>query len=80
VIADYCMQDLKRRDALVFEEGALPIAQAYQHWNLQPGGLLITFDEYQVAPYSAGPQRVLVPYSSLRDILDPAGPLAPFTR
>jgi hypothetical protein len=80
VIADYCVLDLKRRDALVFEEGALPTPQAYRNWNLQTGGLLITFDEYQVAPYAAGPQTVLIPYSVLRDILDPAGPLAPFIR
>jgi hypothetical protein len=37
--------------------------------------LLITFDEYQVAPYAAGPQKVAIPYSELRALINPQGPL-----
>lgn len=79
-ISEYCVAELKKRDVLVFEDGAEPKAENYLVWNLQQSGLLITFDEYQVAPYAAGPQTVLVPYTLLRDVLDPAGPLAPFAK
>jgi len=30
-------------------------------WNITPHGLLVTFDEYQVAAYAAGPQSVTIP-------------------
>jgi len=79
-LADYCLQDLKTRQVLDFEEGTQPKVENYQNWNLQIAGLLITFDEYQVAPYAAGAQTVLIPYSILHDILNPAGPLAPFAK
>jgi hypothetical protein len=38
--------------------------------------LWVTFDPYQVAPYAAGPQYVLVPYSALKDIIKADGPIA----
>ncbi len=79
-ISEYCVAELKQRDALLFEDGAEPKTENYAIWNLQQNGLLITFDEYQVAPYAAGPQTVLVPYALLRDVLDPGGPLAPFAK
>ena len=77
-IADYAVNDLKARDALFFEEGAAPTAENYQIWNLTPEGLLITFDPYQVAPYAAGTQEVLVPYLELLEIIDPQGPISVF--
>jgi hypothetical protein len=43
-------------------------------------GLWITFDPYQVAAYAAGPQTVLVPYSALKDIIKPDGPVATFAK
>lgn len=60
--------------------GAAPQAENYENWNLTPGGLLITFDPYQVASYAEGPQEVLIPYASLPQILIPDGPAARFTR
>ena len=79
-ISDYSVAELKKRGTLLFEDGAEPKAENYLVWNLRQNGLLITFDEYQVAPYAAGPQTVLVPYAVLRDVLDPEGPLAPFAK
>ena len=43
-------------------KGAAPRAANFRKWNLTPVGLLVTFDEYDVAPYGAGRQQVLVPY------------------
>src|SRR6185295_12979703 len=84
VIAAYCQKELKERarkpDAMVLEELIEPGAGArtdnYRAWNITKKGLWITFDPYQVAAYAAGPQYVLVPYSVLKDIIKPDGPIA----
>jgi hypothetical protein len=85
LISDYCLKDLRERakkdkDAMFDEEmmksGASPRADNYRAWAITKKGLWITFDPYAVAPYAAGPQHVLVPYSALNDILKPDGPVA----
>ncbi len=73
-----CIQDLKSRQVLDWEDGALPKAENFQVWNITPNGLLISFDEYQVSSYAAGPQSVLIPYEKLKDIARPDGPLKPY--
>ncbi len=78
-ISIYCMDALRERGVTLDEfwiGGAQPTPENYQNWNITAEGLLITFDEYQVAPYVAGPQEVVVPYAELASILDPNGPLA----
>jgi hypothetical protein len=77
IISDYCIQDLKKQDKLEFDSGALPKPENYGSWNITKEGLLISFDPYQVASYAMGPQSVTVPYSALKDILEPSGPLEP---
>ena len=77
-ISSYCMNELKAKDVLFWEEGALPRADNYQVWNISPEGLQITFDEYQVAPYAAGPQSVQIPYSDVKSLARPDGPLAAY--
>jgi hypothetical protein len=83
VIAGYSIQELKKNQEILFpnfEASALPTPENYAAWSITPKGLLVIFEEYQVAPYAAGPQYILVPYAALADILDPAGPLGQFTR
>jgi hypothetical protein len=78
VIADYSIQELKKNQEILFEDFeqyASPEPENYSVWSLTPQGLLIIFEEYQVAPYAAGPQSVLVPYSALEGVLDPDGPV-----
>ncbi|MBE0697121.1 MAG: DUF3298 domain-containing protein [Anaerolineaceae bacterium] len=77
-ISAACLEDLKARGVLSWEDGALPKADNYQVWNVTPAGLLITFDEYQVAPYAAGPQAVTVSYEKLKEIIRPESPLGVF--
>lgn len=89
-IATYSIQDLKKQsksqgaDAMLDDEwiqrGAAAEATNYENWTITKKGLNITFDPYQVAPYAAGPQHVLVPYSALKDIIKPDGPLAQFPK
>lgn len=87
-ISDYCIKDLKERskkeDSMIFadqlESGAGPHADNYRAWAITKRGLWITFDPYQVAAYAAGPQYVLVPYSVLKDIIKPDGPIGNFAK
>lgn len=74
-LSSACLEDLKSRNVLEWEDGALPKAENFQVWNITPQGLLITFDEYQVASYAAGPQAVMVPYETLKPLLRADGPL-----
>jgi hypothetical protein len=78
-IANYCKSELSKQPFFdgAFNEGADPTVENYRNWNITPTGLMITFDEYQVAPYAAGPQVVQIPVEELRPILDPNGPLRP---
>jgi len=85
-IADYSIADLKKQakdKGLIegeIENGASALAKNYQSWNITKTGLGITFDAYQVGPYAAGPQFVMVPYSALKDIINPEGPIAQFAK
>jgi hypothetical protein len=79
-LSEYSLDDLSRQGVLEWEDGALPATENYQRWNITPDGLLISFDEYSIAPYAAGPQAVLVPYPVLGELIDPEGPLAPFVQ
>ncbi len=77
-IAAYCTHELSKQPFFdgPFSEGANPKPENYRNWNIARDGLVITFDEYQVAPYAAGPQQVTVPYSALTGVINPQGPLA----
>jgi hypothetical protein len=80
VLADYCKAELQQRlgSDVFFVEGADPKPENYPNWNLSWEGVIITFDEYQVAPYAAGPQMIPIPYAVLKEIIDPQGPAAEF--
>jgi hypothetical protein len=81
-IATYCIADLKKQaeqNGLMPEEiekGAAAKSENYEAWTITKRGVGIEFDPYQVGPYAAGPQFVLVPYSTLKDLINPDGPLA----
>ncbi len=78
VISKYCSAELGKRDIGfdAFAQGAAPTPENYRNWNVTADGLMITFDEYQVAAYAAGPQTVVVPYGELLAGIDPQGLLA----
>ena len=85
-LSTLCVADLKKqwkeKNAEVIEDmlkdGSTPTAKNYESWTITKRGLGINFDPYQVAPYAAGPQSVVVPYSALKDLIKPDGPLAAF--
>jgi hypothetical protein len=88
MLANYCIADLKKQSKAKGEElpadmlqsGAAPTVKNYQSWKITRTGLGINFDSYQVGPYAAGPQYVLVPYASLKEFVNPAGPIAQFAK
>ena len=88
VISDFCVKDLqkqsKARDDLLDDEsiqsGAGANPKNYQSWTITKRGLGINFDSYQVGPYVAGPQFVLVPYAAIKDIIKPDGPIGMFVK
>jgi len=88
-ISSYCIKELKDRskkdkdsmlDDDMMKSGASARADNYKAWAITRKGLWITFDPYQVAAYAAGPQTVLVPYSALKDLIKPDGPVGSFAK
>jgi|GEM_PF-255577 len=88
-IASYCIADLKKQQATEqgkgltaseIDTGAAPVAKNYQSWTITKKGLGINFDAYQVGPYAAGPQFVMVPYTNLKELINPESPIAQFAK
>jgi len=83
-IAQYCIADLKKqsktKDNMLGDEeiqsGAGPSTKNYRSWKITRKGIGINFDAYQVGPYAAGPQYVLVPYDIVKEMINPEGPIA----
>jgi hypothetical protein len=77
VLATFSRELLEKhlKDKQLLQEGSSPTAEHYQNWNLKANGLLITFDEAQVASYVQGAQSVLIPYAALKEFLSPDAPL-----
>jgi hypothetical protein len=81
VISRYSINALKKKlgpdpDMEWIQKGAGAEAANYQNWNLKRTGLTVMFDPYQVASYAEGQHEVLIPYSVLKGVIDPQGPLA----
>jgi hypothetical protein len=77
VIANYCIAELNQqlREEFFDAFGAEPKPENYSNWNITPEGLLITFEQNQVTASAAGDVTVMVPFSELRTVIDPQGPL-----
>ncbi len=54
------------------------IMRERENWNIFPEGLRINFDVYEVAPYAAGPQYILIPWVDLSEILNSNSPAGAF--
>jgi uncharacterized protein DUF3298/peptidoglycan-N-acetylmuramic acid deacetylase PdaC-like protein len=88
-ISSYCIKELQDRlkknkdsmlDTDMMKSGTAARADNYKAWAITKKGLWITFDPYQVAAFAAGPQYVLVPYSALKDLVKPDGPVGSFAK
>lgn len=79
-LSQFCTQQLTASFAgsgyPLFEDGLKPTPQNFANFLIRPEGLYFLFNPYQVAPYVAGMQEVVVPYAMVADILQPGGPVA----
>lgn len=69
-----------RYDENMVNEGTSPLKENFARVLPIYDGLIIYFNEYQVAPYAAGPQQVVIPYSKLKDIINPASVLSVYNK
>lgn len=58
-------------DTTMIKDGTTPDEKNFRNFFLGNNELVILFDPYAVAPYSAGPQTLRVPLSELSSILKP---------
>lgn len=82
-IADLKKQSKQKGEALTendIQAGAGPKSENYDKWTITRQGVGINFDPYQVGPYAVGPWAVIVPYSTLKDLINPDGPIAQITK
>jgi hypothetical protein len=63
-----------------YVENASAKAKNYRNWTLTERGLAVTFEPYQVGSFASGSPSVLIPYSELKDVLKPGGPLAALSK
>lgn len=82
-LSTYAYNDLLRQskegdkgfthDEETVKEGTEAALENFKHVLPVRNGLMFYFDEYQVAPYAAGPQQVVVPYEKLKQYVEPSG-------
>jgi hypothetical protein len=75
VISKYCKDVLGERFAADYDQyeesfgsGSNPEPENYENFLITPGGLIIVFDQYQVAAGVAGKQEVLIPWNQLTGV------------
>jgi len=75
-LSQYCASDLKGQYGADYEAlksfidyGTAPTADNFTSVSLEPGGLVVSFDPYQVGPYAAGPREVSVPAGDVQSML-----------
>jgi hypothetical protein len=74
-ISDYSINLLMQNefaDEEWIKEGAGQNLNNFQRFILAESGFIFYFPPYQVAPYAMGEQQVIVPFSELKDILNPS--------
>jgi hypothetical protein len=49
--------------------GTKPEKSSFRAFNIAANGLLVTFDEYQVDCFAAGPQVIAIPAAHIADIV-----------
>jgi len=78
VLSHYTHNVLSKRlqEQQQIANGTAAKPENFENWNIKPNGLLITFDEYSVAPAIYGAQTVLVPYAALQEVLSPESLIA----
>lgn len=77
ILSRYSYAQLSKRlsNKMMVENGTSPTLDHFKNWNIKGNGLLITFDENQVAPAILGAQTVFIPFSILKNEISYHSPL-----
>jgi hypothetical protein len=51
------------------KEGTTPKRDNFPNWNVVPEGILISFEDYQIASHAFGQLELIVPYGELKGVL-----------
>lgn len=84
IISDYSIGDIMKQslesgypaEEEWVKRGAGPEDENFTCFNITSQGLIITFNVYQVGSYADGYKQVTIPYSVLKDVIKPDGPLS----
>jgi hypothetical protein len=60
-------RDFSKEDWL--REGTASKSDNFPNWNMVPDGVLISFEDYQIAPHSFGQLELIIPYFELRTVM-----------
>jgi len=74
-ISDYSVNLLKQNefaDEEWIKEGAGENLDNFQRFIITENSFIFYFPPYQVAPYAVGEQQIIIPFSELKDILNPS--------
>lgn len=74
-IAPFVQKEITKKnisDAAWVKDGTAATVENYQNFVIGDTGVTFIFDPYQVAPYAAGTQSILVPTSVFKGIANPA--------
>ena len=75
-ISHYCTNVLtKRYGESVIGEALAAELKNHQSWNITKEGVTINFDACYVLAFSGGQQEVVIPFTDLKDILNPNNPV-----
>ena len=78
LVGDHILNDLYAGDVDMYDSwvpGVTP--DMLEHWVVSGDGIEISFGPYTVGPGAMGAPTVVVPFSELAGIVDPAGPAGP---
>jgi hypothetical protein len=78
LVGDHLLNDLYAGDVDLYSSwvpGVTP--DMLEHWVVSGDGIEVSFDPYIVGPGAMGAPTVVVPFSELAGIVDPAGPAGP---
>ena len=83
-ISAYCILQLSKKAEKegytntmdMIESGASPDPKNYSNWTIKDNNLDIIFNPYQAGPYVLGIQRVEIPLSEMKSMINPEGALS----
>jgi hypothetical protein len=68
-------------DASFIDPGTTPLLSNFDTaWAFRKEGLEVTFQQYTVAPGSEGTPTIVIPWASLKSVINPSGPAGPLAK